>query len=367
MKLRTFWAILFMIPTLLFAQGQAEQTIAQSDFYMATDANGRTLKLSEKPNKVLVAGKAGNMPANALFLFPEVAQMDLTLPKTDQGLGDFFSFIRPSLDEKPRINQNASVEEIASTQSDLVLMKATHFQSIAKKLDNLGVPNFTMNLETYADWQKEIPELGKLLKNTARANEILSLYDERLNPIEKTAASIGESEKKSVLIIQGSMTDNTYSYKIAPDSWMQTWMAETIGAKAVWKGANEAANGWSTVSFEQIAAWDPDVIILVSYRTPSDEYLSAIYNSPVWSTLSAVKNKQVIASPYDMMNYIQPVSSWILGLQWMAKEVYPTRYMDMDMTEQVASFYKDFYNLTDPEKLQTLVGLYKKSVAVNSL
>nr|WP_319521064.1 ABC transporter substrate-binding protein [uncultured Sphaerochaeta sp.] len=367
MKCKTIALLLCMIPALLFAQGAAEQAIQESGYYQAVDANGRTLKLQEKPSKVLIAGKAGNMPANALFLFPEVTEMDLTLPKTDQGLGDFFSFIRPSLDDNPRISQVASVEEIASYQSELVLTKATHFASIAQKLDQLGVPNFTMNLESYEDWKREVTELGKLLKNNTRAAEILDLYEERLDPIRKKASSIDAQDKKRVLLLQANTADNTYSYKIAPDEWMQTWMVETIGAEAVWKGANKAANGWSTVSFEQIAAWDPDIIIVVSYRTPTDQYIEAIYESEIWSSLRAVENRQVKASPYDMMNYIQPVASWILGMQWMASEVYPQHFSALNMQNEVTSFYQDFYHLTDEQKLELLRDRYSNSVAINAL
>jgi iron complex transport system substrate-binding protein len=336
-----------------------------SSFYQATDANNRTLKLAEKPSTVLIAGKAGNMPANALFLFPEVTSMDLTLPKTDQGLGDFFSFIRPELDEKPRISQTASVEEIASRKADLVLTKATHFESIARKLDVLGIPNYTMNLESYADWIGELEQLGKLLKNTTRSKELISLYEKRMQPIREQAKSLSSEQRVNVLLLQGDRADNTFSYKIAPDDWMQTWMVETVGANPVWKGSNKAANGWSTISFEQIAAWDPDVIILVSYKNPAQMYVDAIYSSPIWAQLDAVKNQKVLAGPHDMMSYIQPVASWILGLQWLGKTLYPQQYENMGMEAEVASFYRDFYQLQDAGKLDKLVALYAASVDGN--
>lgn len=365
MKKSLILLLLFLTPVLLFSQGNAEQAMQESSFYQATDANNRTLKLAEKPSTVLIAGKAGNMPANALFLFPEVTSMDLTLPKTDQGLGDFFSFIRPELDEKPRLSQTASVEEIASRNAELVLTKATHFESIARKLDVLGIPNYTMNLESYADWISELEQLGKLLKNTSRANEIISLYEKRMQPIRANAASLASDQQVKVLLLQGDRTDNTFSYKIAPDDWMQTWMVETIGAQPVWKGANKAANGWSTISFEQIAAWDPDMIILVSYRNPAQMYVDAIYNSPIWAQLDAVKEQKVLAGPHDMMSYLQPVASWILGLQWLGKTLYPEQYQNLDMQEEVASFYRDFYHLNDAAKLDKLVSLYADSVNGN--
>lgn len=367
MKLRTFLCLLLVFPSLLFAQANAEQAMNQSAYYQATDANNRTLKLPQKPEHILIAGKAAIMPANALFLFPESQTMTIESAKTDQGLGDFFSFLRPDLDQKPRLAQNASVEELATKNSDVILTKTSNYEALCKKLDQLGIPNYTMNLETYDQWMHEINELGKLLKDTARAKQILALYDQRMQKLTDTVKAIPKDQQKRVLILQADRTDNTYAYKIAPDSWMQTWMVQTINAIPVWEGANTAANGWSTVSFEQIAAWDPDIIILVNYRIGSDQYLKAVYDAKPWAQLKAVKNHQVLASPSDMMNYIQPVASWILGLQWMAKTVYPDQFANMDMASEVASFYRDFYGIKEAQKLQTLVDAYQKSIAENQV
>ena len=366
MKYRTFLATIILIPTLLFSQGMAEPSQKQEHLFQGIDANNRIVQLEGKSEHILIAGRAGNMPANALFLFEDVQDMELTLPLTDQGLGDFFSFIRPELNQKPRISQNASIEEIAKHNSDLVLMKATHFETVAQKLDQLRIPNFTMNLESWDDWQKEIVQLGSLLGNPDRAQEILSLYESRLKRVQSIGASIPTGEKKRVLLLQADRTDNTTSYKIAPDGWMQTWMVEQAGAIPVWKGANKAANGWSTVSFEQIAVWNPDMVIIVSYRNPTAPYIEEIHASPIWGRLHAVQQNQVKASAHDMMNYIQPVASWILGLTWLAKEIYPHAYAEIDMTEEVADFYREFYGIKDAQSLNTLVDLFSQSVAVNT-
>ncbi len=367
MKFRSFCLLFLLIPAFIFAQGTKELAVSEVPVFQATDANNRTVELNNKPQNILIAGRAGNMPANALFLFEQVNEMDLTLPLTDQGLGDFFAFIRPELNQKPRISQNASIEEIATHNSDVVLLKATHFSSIGQKLDQLRVPNFTMNLESWEDWQKEIVQLGLLLGDSKRAEAILSLYRQRLEKIQSIASAIDQDQKMRVLLLQGDRTDNTTSYKIAPDGWMQTWMVEQAGAIPVWKGSNKAANGWSTVSFEQIAAWDPDIVIVVSYRTPTSNYIDEIYSSSIWQNLRAVKEKQIKASPHDMMSYIQPVASWILGATWLAKEIYPQAYSEIDMQKEVRSFYQDFYNIKDAEKLEKLVDLYAQSVAINTL
>jgi ABC-type Fe3+-hydroxamate transport system substrate-binding protein len=245
MKIRSLLVCFLLLPALLFAQASSESAMDNSDYYTATDANNRTLKLAQKPSHILIAGKAGNMPANALFLFEEVESMDLTLPKTDQGLGDFFAFIRPELDQKPRISQTASAEEIASKNSDLVLMKATHYESTAKKLDQLGIPNYTMNLESYEDWKNELRELGKLLKNTARAEQLINLYETQVRFITDRVKGLKEEEKVRILLLQAERSDATYAYKIAPDSWMQTWMGETVVHFLSSRCQQGQANGWS--------------------------------------------------------------------------------------------------------------------------
>ncbi len=365
MKKTTLFLLTLTLSLLLFSQGTAEKQMQSSDFYRATDANGRTLLLEKKPASLMVAGKAAVMPANALFLFPEVDSMQVQLSKTDQGLGDFFNLLRPSLGEQSRFPQNASVEEITAKNPELVLLKATHYDSIAKKLDQLGVPNFTMNLETYAQWRSEITELGKLLKNTTRAQQILQTYENRLMNITDKVGSLQQEKKVRVLLLQGVSRDNTNSFRIAPDAWMQSWMVEQVGANAVWKGANTASNGWSTVSFEQVAAWNPQVIYIVSYNSPAAPFVQEIYDSSLWSELDAVKRNQVKAAPADVMSYLQPVSSWILGAEWMAKDLYPQLFSTMQMEDQVRSFYKEMYNITDNEKLDYLVDRFNASIALN--
>ena len=364
MKKRLLIPILLLCTALLSAQAVRETT-PSIPTRSATDANGRTVVLDGPVTDLLIAAKAAIMPANALFLFPEVDDMHLSLAKTDQGLGDFFSLIKPEIDQQARLSQTASVEEIAARGADLVLLKATHYESTAKKLDQLGVKNFTMSLETWPEWQAEIVQLGALLGNPERAEEILSLYQTRIDLIAGRSAQVSATDQKRVLLLQADRTDNTTSYKIAPDGWMQTWMVEASGAIPVWKGANKAAAGWSTVSFEQIAAWDPDLVVLISYSSPSASYLDGVYSSPLWADLRVVKESAVVASPHDLMNYIQPVASWVLGLEWLAKTTYPELYADIDMRGEVERFYREFYSISDPTVITTLTDAYSRSVADN--
>jgi len=333
--------------------------------YSATDASGRTITLDGKPEKVLVAAKAALMPALALFLFPEAQEMEISLSKTDQGLGDFFPLVWPHINPGGRLDQNASVEELITKQGDLILLKATHYESMGKKLDQVGVKNFTLSLETWDEWQAELIQLGKLLGSEERARHVLDLYEKRIATLKQRVAHLSDDQKPDVLLLQGARSDNAYSFKIAPDSWLQTWVVELVGGNPVWKGSNKAASGWSVVTFEQIAAWDPDLIVTISYNTPASIYQDAILDSPVWKELAAVRTGKIYASPSDLMNYIQPVASWILGAQWLAKTIHSELFSDLDMDAEVRSFYTDFYGITDMTLLDEFVSRFEKSVANN--
>lgn len=362
---RTLLILTIVFLTSLLAAMPVSEAQTKSARLTATDANGRTITLDQVPQKILVAAKAALMPAHALFLFPQAQQAELSLSKTDQGLGDFFSLVWPQIDAGGRLDQNASVEELITKQSDLILLKATHFESMGRKLDQVGVKNFTMSLETWDEWQTELVELGKLLGDEERAHQLLELYQQRIDLLQRRVSTVPAEQKPTVLLLQGNRSDNAYTFKIAPDAWLQTWVVELVGGKAVWKGSNKAANGWSTVNVEQIASWNPDIVVTVSYNTPASIYQEAIYNSPVWSNLFAVQNGQVYASPSDVMNYIQPVASWILGAQWLAKTIHPELFADLDLEAEIRSFYKDFYGIEDRALLDELVVRFNQSIKTN--
>lgn len=357
---------ILMGATPLFSQAIAEQQLkATMTTTSAVDANGRLVELQSTPQKVIVAGKAGIMPADAFFLFPEASQMLQALSKTDQGLGDFYNLLLPELENSKRIPQNASAEEIASYRPDLVLMKASNFEGIAKKLDQLGIPNFTLDLESAEAWSTELLQLGKLLGDEARAKEIIALYDARETSVTERTGELSAEEKPTVLVLQFGVADGITSFEVCPDSWIQTYMVEAAGGIPVWKGTGLASKTWAKVSFEQIAAWNPDYIYIVSYKTPADQFLSQIYNDPSWAGLKAVQKGQVQATPADYVSYAQPDSRWILNLQWMAKDLHPDIFQSLDMEQEITSFYQDFYGITDQNIIDTLLDAYRTSTGIN--
>ena len=125
-------------------------------------------------------------------------------------------------------------------------------------------------------------------------------------------------------------------------------MVEMAGGNPVWTDTHPGG-GWSKINLEQIAAWNPDQIYIVAYREDIKVVLKSMKDSPEWQELNAVKNDKLTAFPVDFYSWDQPDSRWILGLKWLAKQIHPELFTDLNIEEMTRKFFKDLYYLTDEQ------------------
>lgn len=327
----------------------------------ATDSLQRTVVLSSVPEEIVIGGKATMIAADALYLFPGARDSVKALGVTDQGLGDFFSLIAPGLSQDSRLSHSAGLEEIMALKPDLFITKSRNYDPLGEQLESLGVPVFTLELENPEDYSQEILQLGKLLGREERANEISEYYTGTLESITKVTDELSESDRPSVLLLYATSKDGISSYSVAPDSWIQTFMVEAAGGRAIWKGTNSTP-GWMTVNIEQIAAWDPDRIYIVSYRSPATSFVEAIYSSELFSELSSTKKALVKPFPADYHSWAQPDTRWILGLQYLAWDLHPELYTDTDFSGILEGFYTGLYGVNDEAALEDIKTRYRASL-----
>ncbi len=353
----------FLVSLPLVAQGVVESS-ASSEIRTAIDALGREVSVSGDLERILVVGRAAVMPADALFLFPAAKDMEIVLAKTDQGLGDYFDLIRPEYKITGRLGQQIGAEEIIAHEPDLVLTKSSNYDSVVALLEPFGIPVFVMDLETPQAWKSELVELGRLLDDAETPRRIIEAFEVREQAVDAAIATLDESQRPSVLMMQAAASDGVTAFSVSPKEWIQTSLVLRAGGKPVWMDANLAANSWRKVSFEQIAAWNPANIFIISYKSPASVFLQAIDASPQWQQLAATRAGTIGSTPADVMNYFQSDSRWILALQWLAAELHPNLFPDFDMEAEIRSFYTDFYGIESEEILGSLVGAYRSSVSL---
>jgi iron complex transport system substrate-binding protein len=329
---------LFFAPFVASAEGVEE---AEGQI-VVEDALGRRVELLDVPSRIVMAGRAVIMLSDALYLFENVADRVVAVGLTDQGLGDFLPVIDPAAETKSDLGRSAGPEEILARKPDLVLLKSYLRDTLGKPIEISGVPVIYLDLETPEQYNRDLRILGTVLNQEERAEELIEMFDRRASRLRELTAG---REKRRVALLQFSAREEGYTFSVPPKGWIQGTMVELAGGDPVWYGS-ALGPGWNQVQFEQIAFWNPEVIIFVSYRNPSTEALELIQSDPLWQSLDAVQNDEVYAMPADYYSWGQPDPRWILGAQWMARALHPGLYKE-PFSDAIPLFFSEFYGITE--------------------
>ena len=307
-----------------------------------TDSTGHTEILDGVPDRIAIAGKATIMVQDTIYLFEDAREKVIALENRNQSAFSFLPVIDPSLEEKDIFEKNVGPEQIAAVQPELVLMKSFMAEQLGEPLGQLNLPVLYLDLETPEAFYKDIYTLGQVFGKEKRAEEITEFYQSRVTIVEENVAAVAEDQKPDVLILQYSDRDGEIAFKVPPVSWLQTRLVEISGGNPVWKEL-EAGGGWVVVNLEQIAAWDPDQIFIISYEGKASAVKVDLMENPIWSNFRAVQNDQLFAFAYDFYSWDQPDSRWILGLQWIATKIQPDLSANIDIMQEVNMFYSVLY------------------------
>ena len=325
--------------------------------FVVADSLERTLTFDHMPERIVLAGKAVLSSVNAVYLFPQATKSVVAVGATDQGLGDFYPFIDPAHREKKRYPNNVGPEEIASAKPDLVVLKYYLKGQLGDQLETLGIPVLYLNLESPEKYLSDVRMLGTLFQDDHRAGEIVQYFETRRRLIENATLNV---RPPRVLVLSYSERDGDATFNIPPADWIQTEMVETAGGFPVWK-RDATGNGWQKVSFEQIAAWRPEFVFLISYRNPSVKVAKSLRASVNWQAIISEQQVQVLPFPADYYSWDQADARWILGLQWIAKTLHPDRIENLDLVQEVRVFYRELYgmghDIVNKEILPKLAGV----------
>lgn len=346
-------ATLFLLagPGAAHATGHAESLVPTGGEAVAgaartvTDALGRELRIDVPPERIVTAGRAVLMIADVLYAFPGVPERLVGIGRIRQGRGSFVAELDPAFAEKTILERNVGPEQIAALQPGLVILKTFMREPLGRQLEDLGIPVFYVELETPEQYQRDILALGRVLGEDERASDIAAFYSEHTTRIETRTTQIPARRKPETLLLYARRSDADTAFQVPPDTWIQTRMVELAGGTPVWRGSNPGG-GWATVSFEQIAAWDPQHIMIIAYDGSAPEIRDRLLEDARWQELQAVGRGRLHAFPMDFYSWDQPDTRWILGLEWLAARLQPELFNDRDMDSLMREFFSQLYGLT---------------------
>ncbi|MFW5686325.1 MAG: ABC transporter substrate-binding protein, partial [Spirochaetota bacterium] len=153
-----------MLPVRLFATG----TIEMEPTRVVTDALDRRVEVPESPERIVAAGSAVLMIADALYLFPGADERIVGLGRINQGKGNFLAAIDDEYGEKAVLERNVGPEQIAGLNPDLVILKSFMRGRLGVGVERLGVPVVYVDLETPEQYQRDLRLFGEVLGQPER-------------------------------------------------------------------------------------------------------------------------------------------------------------------------------------------------------
>lgn len=241
--------------------------------------------------------------------------------------------------------QEFNVEEAATLEPDLILTSArSAWLDIANELE---VPIFLYEAETFDRLKEAVLLTGELFgpQALAAAQTWDTYFEAVVNQIQEKTADIPSSELPKILFT------GTTPLRVASGDMFQTEIIEAAGGISV----SKALTGyWNDVNLEQVAIWDPDIIIVPPYGGANVE---AITESPEWQILEAVQAGRVYQMPKLVAPWDTPAPDSVLGIVWMAQLLYPD-LVDLDCNDEAIYFYNTFYQYAIPTELTDEICSY---------
>ena len=228
-----------------------------------------------------------------------------------------------------------NLETLLAAAPDVVIDVGEPKDSIAEDLDALqeqtGIP--FVHIDAYlASMDDTYAMLGDLL---AMPNEAQGLADYCRYAYDKVKAIADSVEKVNLLYVTGEEGLNV----IARGSYHAEVIDMLCNNLAVVDEPSSKGTG-NEVDMEQILNWNPDAVIFA----PGSIY-STVADNENWQTIPAIKDGryyEVPMGPYNWMGF-PPSVQRILGMQWMAKVLYPDA-ADYDMYETTQTYFQLFYH-----------------------
>lgn len=349
-----FFSVLVLV---VAAMAPATGTVEIEPTRTVVDALGRNVEVPAYPDRIVTAGSAVLMIADALYLFPGASERIVGIGRINQGKGNFLASIDNDYGEKTVLERQVGPEQVAALSPDLVIIKSFMRQRLGEGLERLGIPVIYVDLETPEQYQRDLRMLGEVLGQPARGAELARYYESRVTHVERAVASALEagSRRPRTLFLYADLTGGEQAFNVPPPGWIQTTLVDSAGGDPVWVD-EITGGGWNRVGLEQIAAWNPEIITLVAYRQDVGGVRTAMLNDPAWAELRAVREGNLLIFPIDFYSWDQPDVRWLLGLQWLASVLHPS-HVEIDVQEQLYDFFSFAYRMSRSEVDSIIVPL----------
>ena len=321
--------------------------------YTFEDLAGNSITLEKEVEKVYIAGSV--QPLLSVYLYYNGGADGLvSAPEVSKSIieSSLFNKVWPEIASLTPHKEDINIEEVLLYGPDVVFLTGNGEGENYEALKNAGLNVISFptaasgnEFDTFAATESWLSQMAEVFGDTSASDALIKYNEDTKYEVAEALKSVPEEDKKQALIIF-QLSDNTL--KVAGSGHYSEFWLENTGVENAAKDVEKLVD----VDIEQLMKWDPDIIYLTTFSPamPEDLYENRIEGFD-FSSLSAVKNKQIYKIPLGSYRWYAPSCECALMLKWMAKTNYPEVFKDTDITEETKVFLKEFcsYEAADEE------------------
>ena len=320
MKRRIMLMLSAVLTAAVLSGGGAQDTTADTasgqtsdggDYPMTFDNYGREVTISEQPERVLTLGP------NCTELFAALGLEDYVIGRS------LVNHSRGPLDEYadavngiPELNHGSATREaILSSGADFIYAIDWEISDTGCNIDEAGEYGMNVYVNSAATLEQqyqEILDIGKIFGVEDAAESFVA--DQRAR-IEAVQTAVAGGEPVDVLVYD-SGSNGVFT---CSGSNFETLLIELAGGHNIFDDLTDQQ--WVTVSYEEVLARDPDIILIHDYDSPSVEAkIAEIKSDPTLSQLECVQNSRFAAITLES---VLPGDRMAYAVESMAAAFYP--------------------------------------------
>jgi len=230
----------------------------------------------------------------------------------------------------PGSSFSVNIENLTALNPDLVIIWP-YKPDVIEQIESLGIPVVKVKLYGINDVKRLIWMIGSIFELRDRAKELIDDMNYIIEFVHERVKDIPSDQHVKVLYLWSKITK------------VQGGKGTVHDFITLAGGINVAAgdlpdSSYVEVDIESIIAWNPEVIVIWYYARYNE---STILNDPLWQSIDAVKNGHVYREPY----YEHWGVDCSLFILWLAKQLYPDVFSDVDFMTMANEYYMKWYGI----------------------
>ena len=313
-----------------------------------TDSAGREVEIPDEVKSVFAAGP----PAMVLVyvMKPETLTGWPRALRPDEV--DYVAEPYRNLPETGRLTGRggeANLERVLEIKPDLIVdfgsVRDTYIDLANRVQEQTGIPYVLID-GRFENTAEALRLMGEVLGVPERGEMLAKDVEDTFARIDAILKDVPEADRQDTYLARG------------PDG-LETGMKGSINTEIIERagGLNVADDGGRTQglvqsSMEQVIVADPGMIV-----TWDRNFYDKVWDDPLWSGISAVKDGKVYLSPTAPFGWIDrpPSLNRMIGLKWMARLYFPEQWPG-DLRDETREFYKTYYHVDlNDEELDRLL------------